>query len=39
MNNKVQMFPSNIVARIFGFKTCKMYEINNSERGNVKVEV
>lgn len=38
MNDKVQMFPSNIIAKIFGFKTYKMFEINSSERENVKVE-
>ena len=37
-NNKVQMFPSNIVATIFGYKTKKMFEINENERENVKVE-
>ncbi len=37
-NNKVQMFPSNIVATIFGYKTKKMFEINENERKNVKVE-
>ena len=37
-NNKVQMFPSNIVASIFGFKTKEMFEIAQEERQNVKVE-
>ena len=37
-NNKVQMFPSNIIASMFGFKTKKMYEALDSERENVKVE-
>lgn len=38
-NNKVEMFPSNIVASIFGYKTRKMFESNENERKNVKVEL
>lgn len=38
MNDKVQMFPSNIIAGILGFKTLKMFEVNENERENVKVE-
>ena len=39
MNNKVQMFPSNIVAGMFGFKTYKMFEISDSkQRENVEVK-
>lgn len=38
MNNKVQMFPSNIIANIFGFKKSKMFEVSENERENVKVE-
>ena len=38
MNNKVQMFPSNICAQIFGFKEIAMFETNQSEREHVKVE-
>lgn len=38
-NNKIQMFPSNIVASMFRFKRQTMYAIENSgERENVKVE-
>jgi len=37
-NDKVEMFPSNLIAKIFGYKTKKMFEINESERANVKVE-
>lgn len=36
-NNKVEMFPSNIVAKMFGFKEKKMFEVAASERENVKV--
>lgn len=39
MNNKVQMFPSNIVAGIFGYKELKMFEASASERENVKVDL
>lgn len=38
LNNKIETFPSNIVALIFGFKTKKLYEIRNEERQNIKVE-
>lgn len=38
LNNSVEMFPSNIVAGIFGVKTVKMFEIEASQRENVKVE-
>ncbi len=36
-NNKIQMFPSNIVASIFGFKEEKYFEAQSNERENVKV--
>ena len=38
-NNKVQMIPSNIVAKIFGFKLEDMFEIDDVQRGNVKIEL
>ena len=38
-NDKVQMFPSNIVAGILGFKEQKMFEANETERENVKVKL
>ena len=38
-NNKIQMFPSNIVASIFGFKQANMFEANTEEKNNVKVEL
>lgn len=37
-NDKVQMFPSNIVAGMFHFKTAEMFEVSAEERNNVKVE-
>ncbi len=37
-NNKVEMFPSNIFANIFGFKAKAMFEAAAAERENVKVE-
>lgn len=37
-NNKVEMFPSNIIASLFGFKAKSMFEANTEERENVKVE-
>ena len=38
-NNKVEMFPSNIVAKIFAYKSARMFEINAEERENVKVQL
>lgn len=38
MNTKVQMFPSNLVASMFGFKEYNMFEIESEEKQNVKVE-
>ena len=39
LNNKIQMFPSNIIARMFGFKQANMFEANAEERDNVKVSL
>lgn len=36
-NNKVQMIPSNIVAKIGGFKTASFFEIQSSDREVPKV--
>lgn len=38
-NNKIQMFPSNIIASLFGFKEEKMFEANSEEKNNVKVDL
>ncbi len=38
MNDKVQMFPSNIVAGMFGFKNYPMFEAQANERNNVEVK-
>ena len=38
-NNKVEMFPSNIIAKIFGYKSKNMFEASEIERKNVKVEL
>ena len=37
-NNKVEMFPSNLFAKMFGYESKSMFEINSDERENVKVE-
>lgn len=34
----IEMFPSNIIANMFGFKEEKFFEANETERENVKVE-
>lgn len=38
-NTKIQMFPNNIVANIFGFKDANMFEANADEKHNVKVDL
>lgn len=37
-NNKVQMFPGNIIASMFGYKTKAMFETVETERNNVEVK-
>ena len=38
-NNKVEMFPSNIIAKLFSYHTKKMFEIKEEEKENVEVEL
>lgn len=38
-NNKVEMFPSNIFAGMFGYRSKAMFEASANERENVKVEL
>ena len=38
-NNKVEMFPSNIFAGLFGYKSKSMFEARANERENVKIEL
>ena len=37
-NTRIQMFPAVIVANMFGFKAENMFEINEEQRENVKVQ-
>ena len=37
-NNKIEMFPSSIVASIFNFEKENFFEASNTERENVKVQ-
>lgn len=40
LNNTIQMFPSNIIATIFGFKSEKMFAVDSdNERNNINVEL
>ncbi len=39
LNTKIEMFPSNIIAKMFNFKLSKMFEINDDEKNNTKVEL
>jgi LemA protein len=36
--NKIEMFPTNIVAGMFGFKPEKFFEASEAERENPKVQ-
>lgn len=38
-NNKVEMIPSNIVAKILGYKSKLMFSVTDEERKNVKVNL
>ena len=38
LNNKIEMFPSNIVANMFKFTKIDYFKANDAERENVKVE-
>ena len=38
-NNKVEMVPSNIIAKIFGFKSQKMFEVTGGERESIDLKL
>lgn len=38
-NNLVEMFPSNIVAKMFGYQPKTMFEASGQERENVKIDL
>lgn len=38
-NNKVEMFPTNIVAGIIGYKTKNMFEASSEEKENINVKL
>lgn len=37
LNTKIELFPSNLIAGMFGFQQADLYNINESERGNIAV--
>lgn len=37
-NNKIEMFPSNVIAGMFGFKNEAFFKVDETERENVKVK-
>ena len=39
LNIKVKVFPSNVVAKLFGFKEQKMFEASIEERNDVKIKI
>ena len=38
-NNKVEMLPSNLVAKILGYKSKLMFTVNDEERQSIKVKL
>ena len=38
-NNKVQMFPNNIFAKLFGYKPKRMFEASLEDKQNIKIEL
>ena len=38
-NNKIQVFPNNIVAALFRHKSCEMFEAKENEKNNVDVKL
>ena len=38
-NTKIQVFPNNIIAKLFNFKEANMFEANADEKHNVKVDL
>lgn len=38
-NNKVEMFPSNVIASLCNYKTKTMFEVSEEERNNVEVNL
>lgn len=38
-NNKVEIFPSNICAKILGYKTKLMFQIEPNEKANVSIKI
>lgn len=39
LNNKIEMFPSNIVAKLFGFKKEQFFETTDKERQNITIDI
>ncbi len=38
-NTKIQVFPNNIVAKLFNFKEASMFEANVNEKNNVEIDL
>jgi len=38
LNNKIEMFPSNMIGKAFGFKPKEFFETSEAERKNIKVK-
>ena len=38
-NTKIQVFPNNIIAKLFNFKEANMFEANSDEKHSIKVDL
>lgn len=38
-NNKVEVFPNNIIAKLFNFKSQKMFEASLEEKENINIQI
>lgn len=39
LNSRIQTFPSNIIAGMFGFKNKEFFEVEGAERENIKIKM
>lgn len=39
LNNFLEIFPTNLISKMFGFKTERMFEIGTEQRKDIKVEL
>ena len=39
LNTKIEMFPSNLIAKMFGFESADMFQIASEEKENVNIKI